>query len=92
MVFDNLPQIAWFIFLGLLGGVSYVIVNGKNWEDLGTFESCKRYILGGVIGLLYTILYSDLLAVTVPFIPVLQALQGFDRKGVLPDAVLGDPS
>jgi len=26
---------------------------------MGTFESCKRYILGGVIGLLYTILYSD---------------------------------
>lgn len=59
MIFDYIAQVAWFIFLGLLGGVSYVMVNGKSWEDLGTFESCKRYILGGVIGLLYTILYSD---------------------------------
>ena len=48
----------YFMFLGLLGGVTYVIVNSKSLADLTSFDSCKRYALGIIVGFLYDGLYS----------------------------------
>jgi hypothetical protein len=55
----NPIEVLWFIFLGLLGGITYAIINSKKWADLITFSSCKRYIIGVIIGFLYNILYSE---------------------------------
>lgn len=52
-------QILWFIFLGLLGGITYVFINSDSVDDLKKFEAFKRYILGGIVGFLYFQLYSD---------------------------------
>ena len=52
-------EVFTFMFLGLLGGVSYVIINSKGWSDLTTFSSCKRYALGLISGFIYDILYSE---------------------------------
>lgn len=54
-----IEQIIWFIFLGLLGGVTYIFINSDSIDDLITFEAFKKYIVGGIAGLLYFILYSD---------------------------------
>ena len=49
----------WFMFLGLLGGLTYVFVNSDGISDITKFDSCKRYVLGIVSGFIYNILYSD---------------------------------
>ena len=49
----------YFMFLGLLGGVTYVIINSNGWGDLTSFDSCKRYGAGIIVGFLYNHLYSD---------------------------------
>jgi len=50
----------WFIFLGLLGGVAYVLMEmAEKWEDLIAFPSFKRYTLGAITGLVYFIGYSE---------------------------------
>ena len=50
----------WFIFLGLLGGIAYVLTEqAKNWNDLITFPAFKRYALGAIIGLVYFIGFSE---------------------------------
>ena len=54
-----IEQIIWFVFLGLLGGITYVFINSDSVDDLTQFEAFKRYIIGGVVGFLYNILYSD---------------------------------
>ena len=50
---------AWFMFLGLLGGVTHAIINSKKWSDLTSFTSGKRYAIGVISGFIYNILYSD---------------------------------
>ena len=52
-------QYLWFMFLGLLGGVTYVVINSDGWNDMASFDSCKRYVIGLIVGLLYNHLYSD---------------------------------
>ncbi len=49
----------YFMFLGLLGGVTYVIINSESWADLASFDSGKRYIIGLIVGFLYDGLYND---------------------------------
>jgi len=50
----------WFIFLGLLGGVAYVLMEmAEKWEDLIAFPAFKRYTLGAITGLVYFIGYSE---------------------------------
>ena len=52
-------QFAYFMFMGLLGGLTYVIVNSNGWAGLTSFDSVKRYGLGIIVGFLYNHLYSD---------------------------------
>ena len=52
-------HVIYFMFLGLLGGVTYVIINIDGWEGLTSFNSCKRYVIGTISGYIYDILYSD---------------------------------
>ena len=59
MFTGSIGEACWFVMLGLLGGVAYVIINSDSWGDLSTFASCKRYIVGAISGFLYQILYSD---------------------------------
>jgi len=55
-----IPQILWFIVLGFVGGFTYILVEkAQKWEDLTTFSSVKRYVLGGIVGGLYWIAYSE---------------------------------
>jgi len=50
----------WFIFLGLLGGFAYVLMEqAGEWEDLIAFPAFKRYALGAIVGLVYFIGYSE---------------------------------
>lgn len=48
-----------FIVMGLLGGLAYVLVWAKGWDDLKSFHAVRRLILGAVIGYVYNFLYSD---------------------------------
>ncbi|MBA7716430.1 hypothetical protein ES703_125503 [subsurface metagenome] len=52
-------QILWFIVLGFAGGFVYVLMHANDWEGLTKFGAFKRFILGGIIGGLYYILYSE---------------------------------
>ena len=55
----TVEQILWFVFLGLLGGISYVFINSDSIDDLTKYESLKHYVISGIAGFLYNILYSD---------------------------------
>lgn len=55
----EVAHVLYFMFLGLLGGVTYVIINIDGWEGLTSFDSCKRYVIGIIVGFLYDGLYSD---------------------------------
>ena len=52
-------QVIWFIFLGLVGGVAYVIMHSDDWDDLTRFGAFKRVVIGGIVGGIYFILYSE---------------------------------
>jgi len=52
-------QLVWFVVLGILGGVTNVIIGAESWEDLKKFSAFKRTIIGGIVGFLYRFLYSD---------------------------------
>lgn len=52
-------MVLYFTFMGLLGGVAYVLIHAKKWADLARFQSCRRYLLGAITGLLYWNLYSS---------------------------------
>jgi len=56
---DSIPQIIWFIILGLAGGVAYVFMHSKDWQDLTKFGAAKRIILGGIVGGVYYLAYSE---------------------------------
>ena len=54
------PQFAYFTFLGLLGGFTYIIMEvAKKWSDLVTFAAFRRYIIGAIVGYLYFMGYSS---------------------------------
>lgn len=55
----SFPEVVVFVFLGLLGGFTYILVEvAKKWEDLLTFSAFRRYALGAIVGYLYHIGYS----------------------------------
>lgn len=51
--------IAYFIFMGLIGGVTNVIVLSEKWSDLKQFSAFKRSLIGAICGFIYFFLYSD---------------------------------
>jgi len=54
-----IPEFVVFIFLGLLGGFTYILVEvAKKWGDLLTFSAFRRYTIGVIVGYLYHIGYS----------------------------------
>lgn len=53
------PEIIWFVAIGLMGGLSYVIMVSESWDDFKKFSSHKRIMLGAIIGFLYFYLHSD---------------------------------
>ena len=58
-MFSPIEQVVGFIFLGFLGGVTHILVESKSFSDLTKFEALKTYLIGGIVGFLYNILYSD---------------------------------
>lgn len=52
--------ILWFVFLGFLGGFTFILIEStEKWGDLVSFYAFKRYVIGGIVGLLYHIGYSE---------------------------------
>lgn len=55
-----IPEFLFFVVLGLLGGFTYILTEKfENWGDLATPFAFKRYILGAIVGYLYSIGYSS---------------------------------
>ena len=55
-----IPEFAFFVVLGLLGGFTFILTEkAENWGDLATFFAFKRYVLGAIVGYLYSIGYSE---------------------------------
>lgn len=55
-----IPEFVLFVLLGLLGGFTFVLVEkAESWGGLITFFAFKRYVLGGIVGLLYNMGYSS---------------------------------
>jgi len=55
----NIEQLAYFIGLGFVGALLYVLRNSTSYKDFWGFDSVKRYVMGIVIGGIYDVLYSD---------------------------------
>jgi len=55
----NVPEILLFIFVGALGGLTYVFMVAEGWRNFMEFSSHKRIILGGIVGFIYFYLHSD---------------------------------
>jgi len=54
-----IPEFLFFVLLGMLGGFTYILVEkAEDWGGLATFTAFKRYVLGAVVGYLYSIGYS----------------------------------
>jgi hypothetical protein len=51
--------ILWFIVMGLIGGVTHVVVMAEKWDDLKKFSAFKRSTIGAVCGFIYFFLYSE---------------------------------
>ena len=59
MIVLSFQEVVVFVFLGLLGGFTYILVEvAKKWEDLLTFSAFRRYAIGAIVGYLYHIGYS----------------------------------
>ncbi len=56
---ESLTQIVVFSLLGLIGGVTHVVVKAKSWEDLKKFSTFKRSLLGALCGFIYQFMYSE---------------------------------
>lgn len=55
-----IPEFLFFVLLGLVGGFTFILVEkAEKWTDLITFFAFKRYVLGGIVGYLYSIGYSS---------------------------------
>lgn len=48
-----------FIFMGFLGGLSYVLLNSDGWDSLKSFTSIRHLMVSLIVGVLYYQLYSD---------------------------------
>jgi len=59
MLSINLHEVLYFMGMGTLGALFYVIINAKNWLDFTKFDYVKRLLLGPLTGFLYSVLYSE---------------------------------
>ena len=59
MMVYNLEQLAYFVALGVIGAIAYVLTNSESYADFFKFDSVRRYLIGAVVGGIYDILYSD---------------------------------
>jgi len=48
-----------FAIMGFIGGIAHCLIDAKSWDDLKKFEMCKQIFIGGIVGFLYSFLYSD---------------------------------
>lgn len=48
-----------FIFMGLCGGFTFVLMKAEGWTDLKQFKMVRRILIGAVVGFLYFFLYSE---------------------------------
>jgi len=48
-----------FVVLGLLGGIAYVILWSKGYEELKSYANFRHAVVGAITGYVYSILYSD---------------------------------
>lgn len=48
-----------FTLMGLLGGVVNVFVHTEDWRSLKHFKNFRTVFLGAVVGLIYSLMYSD---------------------------------
>ena len=55
----NIEQLAYFIGLGVVGSIAYVLINSDGYQDFFKFDSVRRYLVGAVVGGVYDLLYSD---------------------------------
>jgi len=55
----SLIQTAIFVLLGLIGGMTHVIVKAESWDDLKRFPAFKRSLLGALCGFIYYFLHSE---------------------------------
>ena len=56
---SNLTEIGYFVGLGVIGAIAYILIKSDEWEDLTTYDAFKRYLLGAISGFIYQYLYSD---------------------------------
>ena len=52
-------EFLYFMFMGFVGGLLYVIVSADSWDDFTKFGSLKRLIMGPCSGFIYALLYSE---------------------------------
>ena len=52
-------SILYFMFMGFIGGFLYVITKADSFDDLTSFSSLQRLVLGPCSGFLYSLLYSE---------------------------------
>ncbi len=55
----DLYEILYFMVMGFIGGLLHVIIKADSPDDLTTFSSLKRLVLGPCSGFLYSLLYSE---------------------------------
>ncbi len=55
----DLIEISYFVFLGAVGAVAYILIKSDEWSDLTTYDAFKRLALGVVSGYIYQLLYSN---------------------------------
>ncbi len=55
----NITEILLFVFLSLLGGIAYVLIDAEKWDDLKTFKTARHILISLIVGVIYYNLYSD---------------------------------
>lgn len=55
----DLIELSYFVFLGAVGAVAYILIKSDDWEDLTTYDAFKRLSLGIISGGIYQLLYSN---------------------------------
>jgi len=54
-----IENLLYFIFMGTMGGMIYVIVKAEGWEDFRSFASLRQLLLSPFCGFVYFYLYSE---------------------------------
>jgi len=48
-----------FVFTAILGGLAYIFLWAKTWDDLKDFENLRHVVLSAIAGYIYYFLHSD---------------------------------